>query len=100
MVVAGEVLGVHREALRGADLDTAVADNAAQPVDLPGLLLDLHADGLTGHLRWQDRQVMQPSGLIVTCPRERGVFFAGFAGYIRVTRRENRLLTIVFVISK
>ena len=40
------ILGVHREALRGADLDTACADNAAQPVDLPGLLLDLHADGL------------------------------------------------------
>src|SRR5208337_678954 len=53
-----------------------------------------------GHLRWQDLQVMQPSGLIVTCPRVMIVFFAGLAGYIRVAGRENRLLTIVLVISK
>jgi hypothetical protein len=37
---------------------------------------------------------------MVTCPRERAVFFAGLAGYIRVAGRENRLFTTVFVISK
>src|SRR5208337_3078807 len=53
-----------------------------------------------GHFRWQDRHVIQPSGLIVTCPRVRCVFFAGFAGYIRVAGWENRFFITVFVISK
>jgi hypothetical protein len=37
-----------------------------------------------GHLRWQDRQVIHLAGSMVTWPRERGVFFAGLAGYISV----------------
>jgi hypothetical protein len=51
-----------------------------------------------GHFLWQLRQAMHFSGSIVTCPRVRVVFFAGFAGYISVAGRENRLFNTVFVI--
>ena len=53
-----------------------------------------------GHFRWQDRQVIHPSGLIETWPRESAVFLAGFAGYIRVDGRLNRLLMTILVFWK
>lgn len=53
-----------------------------------------------GHLRWQDRHVMQFSGSITICPRVAGVCFAGRAGYISVAGRENRLLMAVVAILR
>jgi hypothetical protein len=43
---------------------------------------------------------MHFAGSMVTWPRERGVFFAGFAGYIRVAGRVNRLFNTVFAFWK
>jgi len=60
------VLRLHREALRGADPGTAEADDAAQPVDLPDLLLRLHADGLR-----RARALTGPTGERNACPMVR-----------------------------
>jgi hypothetical protein len=53
-----------------------------------------------GHLRWQERQVMQFAGSITICPLVAEVRFAGRAGYISVAGRENRLLMAVAAILR
>jgi hypothetical protein len=53
-----------------------------------------------GHLRWQERHVMQFAGSITICPRVAGVRFAGRIGYISVAGRENRLFMAVDAILR
>ena len=53
-----------------------------------------------GHLRWQERHVMQFAGSITMCPRVTGVRFAGRAGYISVAGRENKLFIAVAAIFR
>ena len=53
-----------------------------------------------GHLRWQERHVMQFAGSITMCPRVTGVRFAGRVGYISVAGRENKLFMAVAAIFR